>query len=166
MVSFCDKMSEGIAFEYIHDDRMLDEIKALFLEYVESLGVDLSFQGFEQELQTLPGKYGPPHGALILAKVDGKAAGCVALRNISDDICEMKRLFVRQTYRRLGIGKKLVDMIIEEGRRLGYGYIRLDTLASMKRAVELYQSVGFYNIEPYIYNPLEGARYMELKLRI
>lgn len=165
MASVCNEVNDLIEFKYVNDNPMLEEIKTLFKEYAASIGVDLSFQGFELELQTLPGKYSPPEGALILAIVNGIAAGCVALRRISDNICEMKRLFVRQEYRKLGIGKKLVSMIIEEGKRLGYSCMRLDTLASMKSAVALYQAFGFYDIEPYIYNPLEGARYMELKLK-
>ena len=141
---------------------MLEEVEQLFLEYARSLEIDLAFQNFEDELKTLPGKYGPPDGALILASVDGKAAGCVALRKISEDVCEMKRLFVRTDYRDLGIGKKLITMIIETAKTLGYSYIRLDTLSTMDKAQSLYKSFGFYEIEPYIYNPTDGARFLEL----
>ena len=126
--------------------------------------VDLAFQNFETEFNTLPGKYGPPEGALILALVDGKGAGCIALRKISDDICEMKRLYVRDDYRGLGIGKRLINMLLEDARRLNYSYIRLDTLPTMKEAQGLYTSFGFYDIEPYVYNPIKGTRFLELKL--
>ncbi len=153
-----------ITLEYVYENDKLDEIKKLFIEYVQSLGVDLSFQGFQEELQSLPGKYAPPDGILLLAEVEGKAAGCVALRKIDQDICEMKRLYVRPAYRGLGIGKSLVERIIREGSRLGYGFMRLDTLPSMGNAQSLYQGFGFYDIEPYIFNPVEGTRYMELKL--
>ena len=143
----------------------IEEIKQLFIEYSQSLGVNLDFQNFETELNTLPGKYIPPNGALILALVDGKAAGCVALRKMDNDICEMKRLYVRNDYRGLGIGNTLISMIIEEAGKLNYSYMRLDTLPTMKRAQELYKSYGFYDIEPYVYNPVTGTRFLELNIR-
>ncbi|MGI6331280.1 MAG: GNAT family N-acetyltransferase [Zhaonellaceae bacterium] len=143
---------------------MIEDVKQLFLEYAQSINIDLSFQNFEEEYEALPGKYGPPHGALILALVDGKAAGCVALHKLSENICEMKRLYVRAQYRGLGIGKKLVNIIIEYASKMNYQYIRLDTLPTMKSAQALYSSLGFYDIEPYVYNPIEGTRYMELKI--
>lgn len=155
----------GIAeFEYIVGEYRLWEVKQLFIEYAKSLEVDLAFQHFELELMTLPGKYAPPHGSLVLAVVNGRGAGCAALRKINEDICEMKRLYVRGPYRGQGIGRELAVRITEEARRLNYKYIRLDTLAEMESAQELYQSLGFYDIEPYIYNPIEGTRFMELKL--
>ncbi|HOS68835.1 MAG TPA: GNAT family N-acetyltransferase [Bacillota bacterium] len=144
---------------------MIEEIRKLFLEYARSLEIDLDFQDFETELKTLPGKYQPPDGALILALVEGKEAGCIALRKISKDICEMKRLYVRDEYRGLGLGKKLVGMIIDEAVNKHYQYMRLDTLPTMKSAQSLYSSFGFYDIEPYVYNPIQGTRFMELKLR-
>ena len=154
-----------IEYKYITGQGMIEEVKQLFLEYVKSLKVDLAFQDFETEFKTLPGKYGPPHGVLILALVDDNAAGCIALRKISEDTCEMKRLYVRDDYRGLGIGKGLINMILEEASRLNYNYIRLDTLPTMKKAQELYISLGFYDIEPYVYNPIKGTRFMELKLK-
>lgn len=144
---------------------MIEEIKQLFIEYSQSLGVDLDFQNFETELNTLPGKYVPPAGALILALVDGRAAGCIALRKVDDDICEMKRLYVRNDYRGLGIGNKLISMIIEEASKLNYSYMRLDTLPTMRKAQELYKSYGFYDIEPYVYNPVIGTKFLELNLK-
>lgn len=154
----------NLEFRYATEKDTVEEAKRLFEEYAQSLGIDLAFQNFEEELKTLPGKYAPPGGALILALMDEKTAGCVALRKITDDIGEMKRLYVRSAYRGLGIGKKLIKMIIEEAQRLNYSYLRLDTLSTLKRAQELYVSVGFYDIEPYVYNPIEGARYLEFKL--
>ncbi|HOM42697.1 MAG TPA: GNAT family N-acetyltransferase [Bacillota bacterium] len=144
---------------------MIEVIRKLFLEYARSLEIDLDFQDFETELNTLPGKYQPPDGALILALVEGKEAGCIALRKISKDICEMKRLYIREEYRGLGLGKKLVGMIIDEAVNKNYQYMRLDTLPTMKSAQSLYLSFGFYDIEPYVYNPIQGTRFMELKLK-
>ena len=154
-----------IEFKYIVGEEMLEEVRTLFLQYVQSLKIDLTFQNFQTEFKELPGKYVWPHGSLILAFVNGKAAGCVALRKLSQDICEMKRLYVNDEYRGLGLGIKLINMIIEEALKLNYNYMRLDTLETMKKAQSLYLSLGFYDIEPYVYNPIKGTRFMELKLR-
>jgi len=142
----------------------LPEVRALFEEYAGSMGIDLSFQGFEQELAALPGKYAPPHGTVIVARRDGKPRGCVALRRIDERTCEMKRLYVRPGSRGLGIGAELVRRIIETAEALGYRTMRLDTLQTMASAVALYQSFGFRDIEPYVYNPIPGARFMEKTL--
>lgn len=154
----------NIEFKHVTGEGMLEEVRQLFMEYAQSLDIDLAFQDFQTELQTLPGKYGPPGGVLLLAMVDGKCAGCIALRRISDDICEMKRLYVRDSCRGLGLGKALISMLISEAGKLNYQYIRLDTLATMKEAQKLYLSYGFYDIGPYVYNPTENARFMELKI--
>ena len=139
--------------------------RELFREYAKSIGIDLSFQGFEEELATLPGKYAAPAGALIVARADGVPVGCVALRRIDQRTCEMKRLFVRPESRGLKIGAELVRRIIEAARARGYQAMRLDTLQTIMRdAISLYQRFGFQDIEPYIYNPLPGARFMEKKL--
>lgn len=159
-----DDKESIIEFNHISGPDMIDEVRQLFLEYAQSLKVNLAFQDIETEFKTLPGKYGPPDGVLILALFDGKAVGCAALRKIYGDTCEMKRLYVRDDYKGLGIGKRLIAMIIEEASRLNYHYIRLDTLPSMKKAQNLYISLGFYDIEPYTYNPIKGTRFMELKL--
>ncbi|OGO77093.1 MAG: GNAT family N-acetyltransferase [Clostridiales bacterium GWB2_37_7] len=156
--------SLSIDFINVSHGENLDHVRQLFLEYAQSLNVDLSFQDFSKEFEMLPGKYTYPDGALMLALVDGKPAGCIALRRLSEETCEMKRLFVRESFQGLGIGKELVRLIIEEGRKLGYPYIRLDTLPSMKKAQDMYVLFGFYDIEPYVYNPIDGTRYMELKL--
>ena len=151
-----DNNINTIEFKNITGQNMIEEIKQLFLEYAQSLKIGLSFQNFEAEFKTLPGKYGPPEGALLLALVDGKEAGCVALRKISEGICEMKRLYVHDDYRGLRIGIRLIAMIIEEAKRLNYSYIRLDTLPTMKKAQDLYVSLGFYDIEPYVYDMSRG----------
>ncbi len=160
-----DNNKHIIEFKHIIGHDMLEEVRQLFLEYAQSLNIDLEFQDFEAEFKALPGKYGPPDGALILALVDNKSAGCIALRKISESICEMKRLYVRDDYRGLGIGKKLITMIIDEASKLNYHYIRLDTLPMMNKAQALYESFGFYDIDQYIYNPIKGARFMELNLK-
>jgi ribosomal protein S18 acetylase RimI-like enzyme len=165
MKSIVDNDKHLIEFKQINGEHMIEEIKQLFTEYAQSLEIDLAFQNFETELNSLPGKYGPSDGRLILASVDGKTAGCVALRRIDGDICEMKRLYVRKDYRRLGIGNKLISTIIEEAKKLNYSYMRLDTLPTMGKAQELYKSYGFYDIEPYVYNPIEGTRFLELRLK-
>src|SRR5215831_5699294 len=109
----------------------------LFRDYADELGIDLSFQGFDRELAELPGEYAPPSGRLLLA-FDGKAAaGCVALRQRAQDTCEMKRLYVRNAYRGTGLGRRLAEAIVAEGRAIGYGRIVLDTLPSMGAAAAL-----------------------------
>jgi putative acetyltransferase len=132
----------------------LKQVRVLFREYAASLGFDLCFQGFEEELAGLPGRYAPPSGCLLLAAVGGEPAGCV-----------MKRLYVRERHRGAGLGRLLAARIIEEARRIGYHAIRLDTVPSvMAGAVALYRSLGFEEIPPYCFNPVPGALFMELVL--
>jgi ribosomal protein S18 acetylase RimI-like enzyme len=145
-------------------DKDIETAKILFVEYADSLGFDLAFQDFDKELANLPGQYCPPRGCLLLAEYKNQPAGCVALRPLSDEICEMKRLYVRPQFRDLGIGRALADTIIEKARKIGYTLMRLDTVPTMKTARALYQSLGFKQINPYRYNPIEGAGFMELKL--
>ena len=142
----------------------IQQIKLLFEEYAALLDFDLSFQNFEEELANLPGDYALPEGCLLLAWWDDQIAGCVALRKINQDCCEMKRLYVRPQFRRLEIGKTLAREIIEEAKKIGYTWMRLDTVPSMKRARALYESLGFKRIPPYRHNPIAGAVFLELKL--
>lgn len=143
----------------------LEQVQILWREYANSLDFDLDFQGFEQELAHLPGDYAPPQGLLLLANYQGQLAACVAIRQLEESICEMKRLYVRPEFRGLGIGRALAQLVIEQTRTMGYTVVRLDTAPSMEPARALYTSLGFKNISPYRYNPIEGAIFMELELR-
>lgn len=139
-------------------------IRELFKEYAAFLGFDLDFQDFKKELDELPGEYSPPDGCILLAKANGKIAGCVALRKMDENICEMKRLYVRPGFRGKGIGRKLSVAIVDKAREIGYEYMRLDTVPAMKEAIALYHSLGFKEIKPYRYNPIGGATFMELEI--
>lgn len=136
----------------------------LFIQYADSLGFDLEFQGFSRELAELPGNYEPPAGCILLAAIDDGYAGCVALRPLQNKICEMKRLFVIPAYRGRGIGKALAKAVIAEARKQGYQKMRLDTIESMQAARGLYFSLGFKTIEAYCHNPLDNPSFMELEL--
>ena len=142
----------------------LPEVRNLFEEYAGSLGIDLDFQGFAEELADLPGQYAPPEGCLLLALWKGQVAGCVALRKFSPSICEMKRLYTKPQFRGLGIGRAMCEEVIGWARRSDYERMRLDTLPSMEEAKDLYRSLGFREIEPYRFNPVEDASFMELAL--
>ena len=142
----------------------LNEVKKLFGDYASALGISLDFQGFDQKLANFPGDYSLPDGSLLMALWEGEVAGCVALRKFANGICEMKRLYTKPQFRSLGIGRALCEAIIVRARRIGYERMRLDTLPSMETARELYASLGFTEIEPYRYNPIEGAHFMELVL--
>ncbi len=148
----------------IEREEDLNEVKELFGDYASSLEISLDFQDFDQELVHLPGDYSPPAGSILIASWEGEVAGCVALRKFANGICEMKRLYTKPQFRGLGIGRALCEAIIVKARRIGYERMRLDTLPSMETARGLYVSLGFKEIEPYRYNPIEGAHFMELVL--
>ena len=140
--------------------RDLEVVRGLFQEYVDSLAVDLYFQELDKELATLPGKYSPPGGRLLLAWREDDSVGCVALRPIDDVTCEMKRLYVRPEARGEQLGRRLAERICDEARAAGYTRICLDTLPSMAAAQKLYQSLGFVPIEPYLFNPVPGTKFL------
>jgi ribosomal protein S18 acetylase RimI-like enzyme len=141
------------------------QARELFLEYAKSLGFSLCFQNFDKELADLPGDYAPPEGRLLLAEYESQIAGCVALHKLSDEICEMKRLYLRPQFRGRGLGRILADRMIAEARQIGYKRMRLDTVEPvMKDAVGMYRKIGFREIDPYRPNPMAGTLYMELEL--
>ncbi len=148
-----------------HSPAEVASARELFEEYALWLGIDLCFQNFERELAELPGDYAPPSGRLFLARQEGDYAGCVALRRLDEGICEMKRLFVRPSYRSQGLGRILTEALIDESQRIGYNRIRLDTLPGrMDRAIAMYESLGFQQIPAYYHNPAEAVMFMELML--
>ncbi|NDC77134.1 MAG: GNAT family N-acetyltransferase [Chitinophagia bacterium] len=133
----------------------------LFREYAAGLGVDLCFQGFERELSNLAEVYGPPRGALLLARVGGAPAGCAAIRPIAEDVCELKRMYVRPPYRGQAIGQRMLDELISAARGMGYRKMRLDTLSHLNAALSLYRRNGFAECGPYYRNPTPGVVYMD-----
>ncbi|HSE39427.1 MAG TPA: GNAT family N-acetyltransferase [Acidobacteriota bacterium] len=147
-----------------HNPKFIPEVRRLFSEYADSLNVPLDFQNFDEELKSLPGDYAPPSGSLLLAISDQQFAGCVAMRPLENNICEMKRLFVRPQWRGTKVGRILAETIMQRARDAGYQFMRLDTLPSMQRARGLYASLGFYEIKPYRFNPIAGTSFMEVKL--
>jgi GNAT superfamily N-acetyltransferase len=146
------------------NDEHLDQARLLFTEYVASLGFDVSFQNVADELAHLPGRYAPPSGRLLLALHEDQAAGCVALKPLNDQTCEMKRLYVKPPYRNLRIGKALVDALIREAQVAGYRWMRLTTVVTMEQALSIYHSWGFKEIPVYCHHPVPGTIFMELAL--
>ncbi|HEY8051272.1 MAG TPA: GNAT family N-acetyltransferase [Steroidobacteraceae bacterium] len=139
-------------------------VRELFREYAAAIGVDLEYQGFSAELAALPGQYAPPAGELLLARVNGEIAGCVALRALDPSALEMKRLYVRASARGSGLGTRLVEAAITVARQGAYRELRLDTLASMAAAQALYRTLGFAEIAPYGRDFLPGTRFYALRL--
>jgi putative acetyltransferase len=146
----------------------LQETREIFQQYADQLSVDLCFQNFAQELQTLPGDYAPPQGALLLVRVDGRVAGCCALRALpqSDYVgaAEMKRLYVKPEFRGLGLGRQLAIAILDAARVAGHNCVLLDTLDDMEAARTLYEDLGFEEVPPYYHNPIAGAHYLKVDL--
>jgi len=142
----------------------VESVRTLFEEYQAGLGVDLGFQGFDQELAELPGAYAPPAGRLYLALQRHAPAGCVALRPLQHTTCEMKRLYVRPAYRGCGIGRMLAERALGEARAIGYERVVLDTLPAMHEAQALYADLGFVDTDAYTFNPVDGARFLALDL--
>lgn len=149
----------------VREGGLLEHARLLFEEYRAELGIDLCFQNFDEELKKLPAGYVPPTGSLLLAALDGRITGCVGVRKLDDETCEMKRLYVRPQFRGGKTGRQLAEAVIEEAKHLGYRRMRLDTLPTMTRAQILYKSLGFIQIAPYCFNPETGTIFMELNLR-
>jgi putative acetyltransferase len=146
----------------------VDAARQIFIEYAAQLGVDLCFQNFDAELAELPGEYAAPQGALLLALVEGNVAGCCALRPLAStdypNAAEMKRLYVRDPYRGLGLGRQLAEAVLDAARMAGYHCVLLDTLDDMESARALYEDLGFASIPPYYHNPIAGAHYLKVDL--
>ena len=142
--------------------------EGILREYGDSLGIDLSFQGFESELHSLPGAYAAPRGTLLLAWVDGELAGCCALRPLDDvdtvNAAEMKRLYVRPAFRRFGLGRLLAEAVLDAARQIGYSSVLLDTLDDMEAARALYEELGFIEVPPYYHSPIAGSHYLRVDL--
>jgi len=155
----------GISVTQARSQADIAQARELFLEYAQSLGFSLCFQNFDQELANLPGDYCPPGGRLLLAKLGEEIVGCVGLHKLQPDICEMKRLYLRPQFRGKGSGRILANAAIADARKIGYKFMRLDTVEPvMKDAVAMYRRLGFYEITPYRVNPMPGTLYMELQL--
>jgi len=164
-VSLVPSVVKRFAVSQAATPAQISQARELFLEYAQSLGFSLCFQNFDQELSGLPGDYAPPDGRLLLAEFQGELAGCVALHKLEDDICEMKRLYLRPKFRGKGLGGILVQTILAEARKVGYRRMRLDTVGPvMKDAVAMYRKLGFREIAPYRPNPMAGTLYLELTL--
>lgn len=146
----------------------MEAVREIFREYAQSLGIDLCFQNFEDELAQLPGDYAPPRGQLIVAMVDGAVAGCCALRPLDGtdypNASEMKRLYVRKAFRGFGLGRELAEASLDAARRAGYASVLLDTLDEMESARALYTDLGFQEIPPYYHNPIAGAHYLKVDI--
>jgi len=144
----------------------LQATRYIFEEYARQLGIDLGFQNFDAELAELPGDYAGPSGTLLLAMVNGELAGCCAMRPLDavdyPNACEMKRLYVRDAYRRMGLGRQLAEAVMDAARVAGYHHMLLDTLTEMESARALYQDLAFKEIPPYYHNPIAGAHYLKV----
>lgn len=160
--------SHSFHFTTPNSDEEIAATRQIFAEYAQELGVDLGFQNFEAELEELPGDYSAPRGALLLAWVDGVLAGCCALRQIDNvdysNAAEMKRLYVRKSFRGSGLGRQLAEAILDVARAAGYHCVLLDTLDDMESARALYVDIGFEEIPPFYYNPVPGAHYLKVNL--
>ena len=158
----------AISLQAADTPELIEEARRLMQEYADSLAIDLDFQGFAEELASLPGHYAAPNGALLLALVDGEVAGSCALRPLPEsdyaDAAEMKRLFVRPMFRGFGLGRLLSEGILDAARMAGYQHVLLDTLDDMESARALYEELGFVEIPPYYHNPVAGSHYLMVEL--
>lgn len=160
--------SEPILIQAFQASDALEAVRALFKEYANSLDIDLCFQNFDAELAGLPGDYVPPRGALFIARSAHDMVGCCAMRPLDTadypNACEMKRLYVRTALRGCGVGRRLVEAVMQTAQQVGYAYVLLDTLSEMETARAMYQELGFVEVAPYYFNPIEGAHYLMARL--
>ena len=157
-------MDNNIVYKKLETEDEISKAKELILEYMRWLNIDLCFQDIDDELANFPKKYSPPEGEFIIAKNNNKVIGIVGIKNLENNICEMKRLFVKDEYKNKGIGKELVGEIIEEAKIRNYKKIMMDTLNTMEKALKIYYKYGFYEIKKYYNNPYEGVIYLEKEL--
>ena len=154
-----------ITFAQATSDADVELARTLFKEYEQSIGVSLCFQNFDHELANLPGDYAPPSGRLLVIRVADQVAGCIALRKVDDNTCEMKRLYLRPGFRGRRLGEPIVANVIHEAKTIGYLKMRLDTMPGrMDQAIKLYRSIGFKEIPAYYNSPFTDTLYMELDL--
>ena len=155
-----------LSYEWVHhsDHGLIPTVRELFEEYSNELGIDLCFQGFSEELASLPGKYAPPKGGLVVVLDTETPIACGALRELEPDLAELKRIYVRPDHRGRGLGLAITLALMDRARTLGYQRVRLDTLRRLAPAVRLYSSLGFTEIEPYNFNPEPDIVYMERQL--
>jgi ribosomal protein S18 acetylase RimI-like enzyme len=154
-------VENNILYKKLETEDEINRSKIIIKKYVKWLNLDLSFQDIDKELNDFPGKYMEPNGTFIIAKDKDNVIGCVGLKKWDEEICEMKRLFVNDKYKGKGIGKKLVEIIIEEAKKEKYTIMRLDTFKTMESALKIYYKNNFYKIEPYYNNPYNGVVYLE-----
>ncbi len=157
-------MKTHITYKIAHAAKDFEDGEKLFQEYAKSLSIDLSFQDFASELKTIEKQYNKPRGALMLAYNEELAVGCAGIRELDNEIAELKRMFVQQEYRGCQIGQTLLNMAIDTAIEIGYKKIRLDTLPDMTKAQNLYKEMGFYTIPAYRLNPIKETVYMEKNL--
>jgi ribosomal protein S18 acetylase RimI-like enzyme len=157
-------MNNNIVYKKLETDEEISGAKKLIVAYIRWLNHDLSFQNIDDELSNFPQKYSDPEGAFLIAKENNEVIGCVGIKKLENSICEMKRLFVNDSYRGNGAGRKLVELIIREAKQKGYEKMRLDTLNTMEDALNIYRKCGFYEIEAYYNNPANGVVYLEKRL--
>jgi ribosomal protein S18 acetylase RimI-like enzyme len=160
--------SDNIQIQAFSENTDIPLVRALFTEYACSLNIDLCFQNFDAELDALPGDYAPPRGTLVLARSGSELVGCCAMRPLDTadytNACEMKRLYVRPALRGSGVGRRLAEAVMEAAQQAGYATMLLDTLSEMETARAMYQDLGFTEVPPYYYNPIEGAHYLMARL--
>ena len=154
----------SIAYKVANTPAAFEAGARLFQQYAAAIGIDLSFQGFTRELETITAQYGAPRGALLFAYHGEEAIGCVGIRSLEGTTAELKRMFVQPPHQGHGIGQELLQRAFTLAQELGYTRIRLDTLSTMHGALHLYRQYGFYEIPPYYHNPIAGAVYMEKQL--